>query len=217
MNGHPSLFVHQFYAGIAPWCALSLLLLGRNPHPSPRRRLGSLLLAILLLGLPLPGVGGGWSLFHGIFLLEANPSITLTALLALALAQRLSGRIFFRPPDWKAAWLFGAVASLALYPMALGLTRVDPYALGWGAELPAAMALLAVVLTLRGNRFGLLLVFPPAAFLLQIQESSNFWDALLDPFYGGISLIAVAGPALSRLRNPRRTVPPNPDQGGDGC
>jgi hypothetical protein len=191
---------HQLYAGIAPWCALCLLLSGRNPFPSRRRLLGSLLLASLLLLVPLPGIGGGWSLIHGVFLLEANPSITLTALLVVALAQRLGGRKFFRPSDWNAAWIFGAAASLVLYPMALGLTRTDPYALGWGPELPAAAAVIALVLILGGNRFGVLLLLPPAGFLLRIQESCNFWDALLDPFYGGVSLIAAGRLLFSRLR-----------------
>jgi hypothetical protein len=116
----------------------------------------------------------------------------MTLLLLIALTSRLAGQTWFRRQDWNAAWIFGAVMTLVLYPMGLGLTRIDPYTWGWGQDLPLAVAAAATLLLLRGNRFGVLLLFPFAGWVLGIQESTNFWNTLVDPFYGAISLILTA-------------------------
>lgn len=188
------LIIHQLYAALAPWMALSLFILGRNPHLSRLRIIGSLLLAFFLLRIPVEG----WNSFAWIRVLVPNPSFTLTGLLAVALWQRVSGRKLFRSADWNGAWIFGSFAAVALYPMGLGLTSKDPYTSGWGPVLPIATALCSMLLLLRGNRCGILLLLPCSGFLLHLQESTNFWDALIDPFYGGLSLIAVVSLLLRR-------------------
>ena len=184
--------LHQFYAGLAPWLALSLLLLGRNPFLSRVRMVGSLLLAFFLLRIQVE-IGGTnyWHLFAWCRTLEMNPSFTLTGLLCVALWQRLSGKSIFRAEDWRAAWIVGAIAALALYPLGLGLTAFDPYAWGWGSLLPLAIAGCAMNLILKGSRFGIILILPLVGSLLHLQESTNLWDALIDPIYGAVSLVAV--------------------------
>lgn len=177
--------IHDLHAALAPWFALSLILLGRNPHLSRMRIVGSLLLAFFLLRIPV----AGWAGFSWCRTLEMNPSVTLTALLAIALWGRVARGKLFRTADWGAAWIFGAVAALVLYPMGLGLTPIDPYGWGWGRALPLATAGIATLLLVRGNRFGIVLLFTLAGFLAGLQESTNFWDALIDPFYGGVSLV----------------------------
>jgi len=192
------LFIHQFYAGVAPWAVLSLIFLGRNPHLGIRRKIASLLLAaIVLLVIPIKG----WNAAAWIRVLEPNPSFTLTGILLVALGSRLSGKNFFRPADWSAAWEFGAVAALVLYPMGLGLTRIDPYAWGWNSIFPPAVATIAMNFLLRGNRFGIVLMLPFAGWVLGLQESTNFWDPLLDPFYGGGSLIVCLITLLKACRS----------------
>lgn len=191
-----ALQIHQFYAGIAPWAALAIVLVGRNPHPGIRRKLAALLLAALvLLVIPI----NGWNIDSWIRVLQPNPSPTLTGLLLVALVSRLSGTNFFRPKDWSAATIFGAVAALVLYPMGLGLTRIDPYAWGWSPMLPLAVTAAATLLLLRGNRFGIVLLLPFAGAALGLQESTNFWDTLIDPFYGGVSLILCTGWLVRRV------------------
>ncbi len=186
--------IHQCYAALAPWTVVSLLLLGRNPRLARTRIIVSLLLAIFLLLTPVYG----WSVFAWIRVLEPNPSFTLTGLLVLALWRRISGRRFFCPAEWRTAWMFGSGTALILYPMGLGLTSMDPYCWGWGSILPVAVTLTATVLLLKGNRFGVILLFPMAGYLLHLQHSRNFWDSLTDPFYAGFSLIAVAVLLLRR-------------------
>lgn len=184
-----SLLIHQFYAAVAPWAGLALLFIGRNPHTGLRRKIAAVLLAVIVLFvIPV----WGWSIAAWLRVLEPNPSVTLTLLLLIALTSRLAGQPWFRRQDWNAAWVFGAVMTLVLYPMGLGLTRTDPYTWGWGPVLPLAVTATATLLLLRGNRFGVLLLFPFAGWVLGIQESTNFWNTLVDPFYGAISLILTA-------------------------
>ena len=186
----------QLYAGLAPWLALSLLLLGRNPFLSRVRIIAALLLALILPGIPVPLTG--WNGFAWVRVLEPNPSFTLTALLGIALWGRISGKRLFRPEDWKTAWIFGAASALLLYPMGLGLTSLDPYSWGWWPRIPILVALAAAMLILRGSRFGILLLLPFAGFLIGLQESTNFWDAVIDPFYAIFSILALIAATASR-------------------
>ena len=189
--------LHTLYAGLAPWLALSLVLIGRNPYLSRTRVIGSLLLAFFLLRIPL----GRWPSFAWCRTLEMNPSLTLTGLLCVALWQRLSGKAIFRREDLRAAWIFGAIAALTLYPMGLGLTSVDPYTWGWGPAVAIFTAICSTVLLIRGNRFGIILILALGGSLLHLQESGNFWDALMDPFYGATSLVGCGYLLLKRARS----------------
>lgn len=179
----------QLYAGLAPWLALALLLMGRNPYLSRVRIIGSLLLSLIVLSIPVPLTG--WNGFAWVRVLEPNPSFTLTALLGIALWERISNKRLFRPADWKAAWIFGTASALLLYPMGLGLTSLDPYSWGWWSRIPILVAVAAAMLILRGSRFGILLLLPFAGFLTGLQESTNFWDAVIDPFYAIFSILSV--------------------------
>ena len=192
--------IHLLYGALAPWLALSLLVLGRNPRLSRTRITGSLLVAFFLLRIPI----AGWSSFSWIRVLEPNPSFTLTGLRAVSLLQRVSGKKIFRSVVWSGAWVFGGVAALVLYPMGLGLTSIDPYAWGWGPGLPLATALCASIFLLRGNRFGIILILPLLGSLLHLQESANLWDALIDSCYAGTALLAVASWAAHGVRRGAR-------------
>lgn len=188
--------LHAFYALLVPWLAISLLLTGRNPRPALRRIILSSLLGLMMLLIPI----WNFPLCRWIALLEPNPSITLTALLAIALIARAGGTRLFRPQDWCAAWIVGALTSLLLYPMGLGLTPIDPYAWGWGPMIPMATAVLATALLLGDNRFGIVLLFCVMGMMLHPMESRNSWDALIDPFYAAISLIGTGGLVVRKWR-----------------
>ncbi len=179
----------QLYAGLAPWLVLALILMGRNPYLSRVRIIAALLLALILLSIPVPLTG--WNGFAWFRVLEPNPSFTLTALLGIALWERISRKRLFRPADWNVAWIFGTASALLLYPMGLGLTSLDPYSWGWWPRIPILVAVAAAMLILRGSRFGILLLLPFAGFLTGLQESTNFWDAVIDPFYAIFSILAV--------------------------
>jgi hypothetical protein len=143
--------------------------------------------------------------------LSANFSVVMGALLAVGIFDRAGRARLFRARDWNAAWIFGAVASVLLYPSALGLgpQNFDSYALGWpwlfwgqSFWLFGGVSLAAAVLIGRGNRFGYVLLAALAGRVMGFQESNNLWDYLLDPVYGAVSLLVVLW-MLARRFNPR--------------
>ena len=73
-----------------------------------------------------------------------------------------------------------------LYPMALGLTSFDPYALGYPHRVRGfllGLATVALVAWFRGRLLlPLAIVLALAAFRIELLESTNLWDYLLDPW-----------------------------------
>lgn len=129
-----------------------------------------------------------------------NISVPLIVVLLASIASCAGWGTWFRSREWRAAWIFGAIASLVLYPsaMGLGLSNFDSYSLGWpwlewnrSLLLFGGVAVTAGFLVWRGNRFGWVLVLAAVVYLLRIQESWNFWEGLLDPLYGVASLCGV--------------------------
>lgn len=141
--------------------------------------------------------------------LTPNFSVIMAGLLIVAIAGRTTGCTIFGRGEWNTAWIFGAVASWALYPSALGLgpQNFDSYALGWpwlfhaqSGVLMGAVGLTAALLLWRGNRFGYLLLLTLIGYAAGFQESENFWDYLIDPVYGAVALLAVLRMIFLRLR-----------------
>jgi hypothetical protein len=150
----------------------------------------------------------GHSLPHWSASLSGNFSVIMAVLLLVGIISRAGGCNFFRAGDWKAAWIFGAVASLLLYPSALGLgpQNFDSYALGWpwlfrgqSLVLFGGAGLTAALLIWCGNRFGYVLLLALLAYATGFQESENLWDYILDPVYGAVSLLVVLWSAIRRV------------------
>ena len=150
-------------------------------HPrGPGWCAGLVLCSLAIVATPL----GGLPLARWLAGVVDHWSVPAIALLASAVIQRLFGIELLQGKDRQAAWIFGALAGLLLYPLALGWGPFDPYSLGWHfGPLFVAVAVLAVVCISRHNRFGLVLVLAIAAWHLRAVESGNYWDCLLDPFY----------------------------------
>ena len=138
---------------------------------------GLLLLFVLFAGTSLAsyfrGVGGELSVTT---LLLVSSSIS-----AFAFGLKPPGR-----QELETLATFVLLAGAFLYPMSLGLTSFDPYALGYPERVRAlllALAPVAVYASLRG-RFLLLLALALAvvAHRFELLESGNLWDYLLDPW-----------------------------------
>ena len=166
-----------------------------------RRALAVTLLLVLgampLRGLPLAGYVRG---------VIGDPSISTVLLAGTWLVSYTLGRDVLGTRE-RAAWLAAAlVAALCLYPMALGASAFDPYALGYGSY-GFATALLAVTLVAWGTRHYWLvasIVAAVAAQLAGLLDSSNLWDYLVDPLiavYAALWWIhRAATVAIERLR-----------------
>jgi len=136
--------------------------------------------AVPVAGMPV----GRW--LHG---LGQTFSIPFLVVLVDLVAAPFLSRPWLNPAArWAAVW-WGAGASLLLYPAALGLSRFDPYALGWSEPgVAAAVASMGAGLALAGNRFGLVLLAAGIAWRVGLFESDNAWDFVVDPIYGVTAL-----------------------------
>jgi hypothetical protein len=135
----------------------------------------------------------GLPLWNRAFSFFPNPSLPLLGIVFAALWQRLLGTRCLGPEDWRAVWVFGAVAGSVLYlhPMAFG--GVDLYYWGWEREHATwVLAAVGVTLLAGGNRLGVIFLAALIAYAVNALESQNCWDYLMDPFYWLISL-AVLG------------------------
>jgi hypothetical protein len=121
----------------------------------------------------------------------ADLSAATLVLAAAACFTRLTGRTLIGHRDKQAlCWLL-ALAAAFLYPFALGWTRFDPYALGYGS-IAFVIALLLVTLAAWWARLYVvvfIVVAAALAYLAGAYESRNLWDYLIDPL---VSFYALA-------------------------
>jgi len=126
---------------------------------------------------------------------------TLILACAACLAQ-LTGRTPIGRLERRAlCWLL-TVAAVFLYPFALGWTRYDPYALGYGS-IEFVTALLLVILAAwwaRLNLIVLVVVVAGLAFLGGAYESRNLWDTLIDPLVALYAMVRLLAAALGEAR-----------------
>lgn len=134
-------------------------------------------LSLPLRGIPIAGYVRG---------IVSDLSVTSLLLLATAAVAMASGPKLHDRRELRALAAFVLAGALFLYPMSLGLTSFDPYALGYPPHVRGFLAVLAPVALfawLRGRLLLLLaLVLALAAFRFEVLESRNLWDYLLDPW-----------------------------------
>lgn len=136
---------------------------------------------------------------------NANFSIPLTAVLFSRVVKTSFGIRLLDDNALLTCWIFAITAGAALYPMALGLTRWDPYAAGWGFSwLFILMFTLTVVLLGMKNRFAVILMAAILAFDLRLLESTNLWDYLVDPLLVVVSCIGLGCRVRRKAQGMRR-------------
>jgi hypothetical protein len=149
----------------------------------------ALALAAAAVVIPVDGMPlGRW--LHGI---DGGLSIPFLAMLFDRSVEAWRARPLLDRPARAASGWFALGCGLALYPAALGLGGIDPYVLGWTSPLVMlAAAAVAAVLIWRGNRFGYVLLVAGVLWQLDVLESENAWDYLVDPIYFLLAPFALA-------------------------
>jgi hypothetical protein len=135
----------------------------------------------LLVMLPLSGLPG-WYYVRGVF---GDSSVTALFFYATIILQQYVDKSLFQKDELLLLRWLTLAAALLLYPFALGLTQFDSYRLGYdNLWLLVAILLITLFCWLRTYYF-LALIFTAAviAFTLQLLESRNLWDYLLDPLF----------------------------------
>ena len=190
-----------FYEALGPWLLLVWLFL-RILKKAQWYRPG--MSSLCFIGLGVTGVlvfsFHGLSVARWVASFDGNFSIPLLGILAIAIIEESFSVVLFAPRDWKATWFFGAIATIVLYPSALGLGSIDVYSWGWGAGiLLLSIALITAVLLWRENRFGILLLLALAASTFHVQGSTNLWDYIIDPAFGVLSIVMVGVLSFFRI------------------
>ncbi len=126
-------------------------------------------------------------------------SITTLCLLMLFLYQAFLYQPLSQSVYSRTVYIPVAVSGAVLYPLALGYGPVDPYAWGYLNQshgLTAPLLFIAVLLLLASyafiKQYTLLLIcilLSVTAYQLNILESRNIWDYLLDPLLWIYALI----------------------------
>jgi len=191
-------------AWVTVWSTL-LPLNGRSRFVRAGWGVGVAVLAwIPVHGLPLLSYQRGWI---------GDLSITTTLLLVTALARRFvpGTRIAVRLSGPERRGLLAVIAAVSgvVYPMALGLTPFDPYRLGYGDPIVlVGLFVVAAFFWARGwLGAALILAFGVFAHSLELLESTNLWDYLIDPLlalYAWGALICAWRP-WTRLRRVKST------------
>ena len=152
----------------------------------------------LILVIPL----GGLPLARWLISINANFSIPLTALVLSKVWENAWGTRLLDRKGFLSSCVFGLLTGLALYPMALGLGGLDPYGLGWSFSLLFVLLMaITIILLFMRNRFGVVLVACILGYDLQVLESPNLWDYLVDPFFALISGIMLGGSLIREMRS----------------
>lgn len=117
--------------------------------------------------------------------------MTTLVLAGAACVAQFTGRTLIERRERRAVCWLLTVAAAFLYPFALGWTRFDPYALGYGSvEFVTALLLLALAAWwARLNLIVFVIVAAALAYLAGAYESRNLWDYLIDPLVSVYALV----------------------------
>lgn len=117
------------------------------------------------------------------------PSIPSLVLLADFVAARFHRPLFARNERRTLLWTM-AIASVALYPSALGYIDADVYRLGFSTAAPLAIAAAGIALAVRREfRLACVALAVLIAVDVELLPSSNVFDFLVDPAGGLVSVI----------------------------
>ena len=129
--------------------------------------------------LPYPWGPAAWVLSY-----LASFSVASGLLAILAIKHRITGFYWLPVSQLRGACVLLVGLALWFYPTSMGSTYLDPYALGYGNFTLSTILLLVGLLAwvLRAYASCLILVAAQVAFHLDLLDSDNLWDYLLDPW-----------------------------------
>ncbi len=187
---------------IAPMLALMILFaalarrLQLNPHGAGWC-VGLGLIALGTLMIPVAGL----PLARVLAAVMDHWSVPLLTLLVTGVGKTFFETELLRHEDRRAMWVFGVVTGVILYPQALGIGSIDPFAYGWHfGPLFVLVGCVALLLQWRRNRFGVVLLLALFARLVGVTESGNFWDCLIDPVFFFVAIGALVKSVVTKSK-----------------
>ena len=183
-------------------CGLLGLAVAATAFRLRRFPVGARVAAMLAAGVALFVPFGDFSLAACVRGVTGDLSISTLVLAGAACIVEFTGRRLIGQRDLLAFMWLVAAAAVFLYPLALGLTPFDPYALGYGSA-GFVTALLLVTLAAWYARLNLIVLVVAAAALAYLggaYESRNLWDYLIDPLVCVYALVRLLA-GVSRRRS----------------
>jgi hypothetical protein len=171
------------------------LLLPVNSLPHAGRVLVIVIITLLVI-LPFAD-DPGWYYVRGV---SGDSAVTaLLFYIAVILQQHLSWQLYLDNELVLLRWLVLATAIL-LYPLSLGLTQFDSYNLGYSNPwLLAVLFIITLFFWFRQYYFlAVMVTVAVVAYSLQLLESRNLWDYLIDPLFIVMVMLTWLRPSLSR-------------------
>jgi len=158
---------------------LITLLLGKFVQAPEKLRAGVAVLLVVLMLIPVNGL----SVAQWLRSVTGDLSVLMLVVLSNILVQRLFAFKLLDDSSRLLLLLGIILAGTLLYPFALGLGAVDSYHFGYApVAMSVMLALLSIVCWYAGKRdLAVVLLLPLLAFNLQLLETSNLWDYVLDP------------------------------------
>ncbi len=145
-------------------------------------------LQLILLCVFIPGVLAvlpiGQTDVSGIVLAHMGTlSASMLVLLAFQLFAKVGCIEGFSTPVLRNMNIFWFAIGMTLYPAALGFFNTDVYSFGFHNSMNWCVLAVSVVAMLRRYQIlGLCLAFSVLAHLLNLHESRNLWDYVIDPW-----------------------------------
>lgn len=174
--------------------ALATMLLPLSRLPVAARLLVIIIITLLVM-LSLAD-HPGWYYVRSVF---GDSSITgLLFYVALILQQNFSWQLY-QENELVLLRRLVLAAAILLYPFALGLTRFDSYSLGYANPWLLAILFIVALFFWLKKYYFLALSITAAVFActLQLLESLNLWDYLLDPLFVVLVMLTWLRPPLS--------------------
>jgi len=162
------------------FCWFSLWMLHKfSPQPNLKTKYLVLLLVIPFVIYPFVYSPVWW--LRG---LTGDLSIASLVLLFVSIYQQLYAKALISHQERRLLWRSLALLGLVFYPLALGVGQLDPYV--WGYANPYMFGVLLALSLLAFLRqyyvIGIILLAVVLAWNMQVLESVNLWDYLIDPF-----------------------------------
>lgn len=156
----------------AVWLRLS----ARLPLPV---RAGLAVALVVWALLPFPVGLAGWVMSY-----LSHLSITSGLLALVAIQHRLRGHYWLPVGQLRAVCVILVGLALFFYPMSLGYSYADPYALGFGNILFSSVLLVIGLIAWMSRAYApcIVLIAAQGAFYFNLLHSDNLWDYLIDPW-----------------------------------
>jgi len=200
--------IHQLMAYAGPFLLFAVVVvLLYKPTREQTLGLTAALFAVYFVVALLPI--GGISVIGYVRVVTGDLSITTLALLINALLARMLADPPLDDPSRRLVLIAVALTALAFYPLALGLSPFDPYRLGYApVVLGAALLGLSLWAWFAGYRAAAMFILVPvAAYDLQLLESTNLWDYLLDPWVSFYAWGWIVYSGIQRWRRRSKVAP----------